>query len=63
MFEQSPCTLSFQSGVGLGEPVQTHSGTQEVVREGAETLLGCTGLGEDQLRKQQGKWRCVRVNV
>lgn len=47
-----------QSRVELGEPVQTHSGTQEEVREGEETVPGRTGLGgEDQLRKQQGEKR------
>lgn len=43
------------SAFRLGEPVQTHSGTEEEASLGEETLLGCTTLGEDQLRKHWGK--------
>lgn len=41
--------------VRRGEPVQTHSGTEEEACEGEETFLGCTTLGEDQLRKHRWK--------
>lgn len=51
-----------------GEPVQTHSGTEQEVKEeeeeageGEETFPGCATLREARLRKHRGKPRRVRV--
>lgn len=52
-----------------GEPVQTHSGTEQEVKEeeeeeageGEETFTGCATLREARLRKHRGKPRRVRV--
>lgn len=58
MFEQSPRTLSFHraQSIGPGEPVQTHSGTQEEAREGrGGNFPGMHRTGGGPAQKTAGK--------